>query len=358
MFNVLLSPPLSSNHHSSDNIRTVSNTRYFLPISQPAPLPLDIPSKPPQPFSISTASPLEALPITDNILAALLELLGPQLLRTVDSVTAEVNNASLPKELAVIVNDLTATNYPMHMLAIYAPLPKSASQASIPKTEVKLYPVPALLMASHCARLGPFPPSPTTDQISTPASNPNTITLPVCPMCLPSPETFPPLKLPLPPPARSPLRRLPPNGTFVRINLHCPSMSQTVVPCFCKQCNGALITQKTKTLHKDQERRARSHAASSRASAPASLASIHSGRAANSTTTPTTSMPNSHVRPKSLKSLRVQSAAVPTRISSPSTSASLPSASISASFASKEVPATPVTSMEQQSTISPVNTLD
>ncbi|KAE9403695.1 hypothetical protein BT96DRAFT_814629 [Gymnopus androsaceus JB14] len=120
-----------------------------------------------------------------------LESLGPRLLRTVGSVTAEVNSASLPKELAVIVNDLTATNYPTHMLAVYAPVPKNASRASIPQTEVKLYPVHALLMASHCARLGPFAPSPTTDQIPTPASNPSTITLPVRPMCLPSPETFP-----------------------------------------------------------------------------------------------------------------------------------------------------------------------
>ncbi|KAE9398157.1 hypothetical protein BT96DRAFT_786145, partial [Gymnopus androsaceus JB14] len=123
-----------------------------------------------------------------------LESLGPRFLRTVASVTAEVNSAALPKELAVIVNDLTATDYPTHMLAVYAPVPKkseNASPASLPKTEVKLYPVHALFMASHCARLGPFPPSPITDEVSTPLSTPSTITLPVRPMCLPSPETFP-----------------------------------------------------------------------------------------------------------------------------------------------------------------------
>ncbi|KAE9389535.1 hypothetical protein BT96DRAFT_1069953 [Gymnopus androsaceus JB14] len=110
------------------------------------------------------------------------------------SVTAEVNSAALPKELAVIVNVLTATNYPTHMLAVYAPVPKkstNASPASLPKTEVKLHPVHALFMASHCTRLGPFPPSPITIEVSTPLSTPSTITLPVHPMCLPSPKTFP-----------------------------------------------------------------------------------------------------------------------------------------------------------------------
>ncbi|KAE9384876.1 hypothetical protein BT96DRAFT_1094230, partial [Gymnopus androsaceus JB14] len=122
-----------------------------------------------------------------------LESLGPRLLRTVASVTAEVNSAALPKELAVIVNVLTATNYPTHMLVVYAPVPKkseNASPASLPKTKVKLYPVHALFMASHCARLGPFPPSPITVEVSTPLSTLSTITLPIRPMCLPSPRPF------------------------------------------------------------------------------------------------------------------------------------------------------------------------
>lgn len=110
------------------------------------------------------------------------------------SVSAEVDSASLPKELTVVVNDLAATNYPTHMLAVYAPVPKKAENASatpMPKTEVKLYPVHALLIASHCAKLGALPPSPITNQVFPPASTPRTVTIPVRTMCLPSPETFP-----------------------------------------------------------------------------------------------------------------------------------------------------------------------
>lgn len=114
------------------------------------------------------------------------------MLRTIASVSAQVDSSALPKELAVVVNDLTATDYPTHMLAVYAPVPKKSENAPLPKTEVKLYPVHALFMASHCAKLGAFPPSPTSDQTFTPVeSTPRTVTLPVRPMCLPSPETFP-----------------------------------------------------------------------------------------------------------------------------------------------------------------------
>ncbi|KAE9388183.1 hypothetical protein BT96DRAFT_764106, partial [Gymnopus androsaceus JB14] len=70
-------------------------------------------------------------------------------------------------------------NYPTHMLAVYVPVPKKSentSPASLPKTKVKLYPDHALFMASHCARLGPFPPSPITNEVSTPSSIPSTIT--------------------------------------------------------------------------------------------------------------------------------------------------------------------------------------
>ncbi|KAE9398159.1 hypothetical protein BT96DRAFT_43331 [Gymnopus androsaceus JB14] len=103
-----------------------------------------------------------------------LELLGPRFLRTVASVTAEVNSAALPKDLRVSTKKS-----------------ENAYPASLPKTKLKLYPVHVLFMVSHCARLGPFPPSPITDEVSTPVSTPSTITLPVRPMCLPSPKTFP-----------------------------------------------------------------------------------------------------------------------------------------------------------------------
>ncbi|KAJ3798073.1 hypothetical protein GGU11DRAFT_682331 [Lentinula aff. detonsa] len=124
-----------------------------------------------------------------------LESSGPRSLRTLCSVVTQVDSAVLPKELDIVVNDPAATDYPTHMLAVYAPVPKKPENAPAswvpPKTDVKMYPVHSLFMAAHCAKLGPFPPSPTAFE-SSPASNePRSITLPVRPLCLPSPSTFP-----------------------------------------------------------------------------------------------------------------------------------------------------------------------
>ncbi|KAJ3755810.1 hypothetical protein EV360DRAFT_85563 [Lentinula raphanica] len=134
-----------------------------------------------------------------------LEASGPRSLRTLCSVQTQVINPSvLPKELPIVVNDRTAVDYPTHMLAVYAPVPKAppsnaSPQASAswvpPKTDVKMYPVHALFLAAHCGKLGPFPPSPSPsdDKAREPREprEPRTLTLPVRPLCLPSPPTFP-----------------------------------------------------------------------------------------------------------------------------------------------------------------------
>ncbi|KAF5387493.1 hypothetical protein D9757_006512 [Collybiopsis confluens] len=126
-----------------------------------------------------------------------LESMGSQSLKAVCSITAEVNHAVLPKEMDVVVNDTAASNYPTHMLAVYAPVPPKPENAPSswvpPKTDIKLYPVHAIFMASHCAKLSAFPPSPTIATEFTPSSTPRTVTLPVRPLCLPSPSTFPTL---------------------------------------------------------------------------------------------------------------------------------------------------------------------
>ncbi|KAJ3728496.1 hypothetical protein C8R42DRAFT_638265 [Lentinula raphanica] len=137
-----------------------------------------------------------------------LQASGPRSLRTLCSVQTQVINPSvLPKELPIVVTDRTAVDYPTHMLAVYAPVPKKPSNASPqaswvpPKTDVKMYPVHALFLAAHCGKLGPFPPSPSLSpspsafesELAVPASEeePRTLTVPVRPLCLPSPPTFP-----------------------------------------------------------------------------------------------------------------------------------------------------------------------
>ncbi|KAK7460830.1 hypothetical protein VKT23_008759 [Stygiomarasmius scandens] len=111
---------------------------------------------------------------------------GYRLLRTNASVKSSPLT-SLPNELSIIVNDLSATDLPTHMLAIYG-----RPTSNQPKAQVKLFPVHAMVFAAHCARLPPFPPSPNTTPVS-PSSEPRETTVPIRPICLPHPQTFSPL---------------------------------------------------------------------------------------------------------------------------------------------------------------------
>ncbi|THV05706.1 hypothetical protein K435DRAFT_789975 [Dendrothele bispora CBS 962.96] len=108
---------------------------------------------------------------------------GYRLLRTNASVKVEALR-TLPTELSIVVNDPTATNLPTHMLAIYGrPSPTK-------KTQVKLFPVHAMVMAAHCARLPPFASSPNVDSVVSPSPVPHETTVPVRPICLPHPQSF------------------------------------------------------------------------------------------------------------------------------------------------------------------------
>ncbi|KAF5384418.1 hypothetical protein D9615_003213 [Tricholomella constricta] len=153
-----------------------------------------------------------------------LEAFGPQLLRTLSSVRASTTTDALPKELNIVVHDLT-TALPSHMVAVYGPAPKNpspspstSSSTPAPKRKVTLYPVHSLYLAAHCARLPPFPPTSTSTSTPTVAPGASSVsyTVPVRPLCLPSPGTYPRLSaylytkrtdtllaslLPTPPPA-------------------------------------------------------------------------------------------------------------------------------------------------------------
>ncbi|KAF8062342.1 clampless1 Clp1 protein [Lyophyllum atratum] len=126
-----------------------------------------------------------------------LEAFGPKLLKTLSSVRASPPTADvLPKELSIIVHDLT-TALPSHMLAIYGPAPKPSSSPSsrptpAPKRKITLYPVHSLYLAAHCARLPAFP---STTHVPTPTVAPGATsveyTVPVKALCLPSPASYP-----------------------------------------------------------------------------------------------------------------------------------------------------------------------
>jgi len=73
---------------------------------------------------------------------------------------------------------------PSHMLAIYGP-----PTPSVPRRKVTLYPVHSVVIAAHCSKLPPF--AQAAASASLPAANPQIHTIPVRPICLPSPPTYP-----------------------------------------------------------------------------------------------------------------------------------------------------------------------
>ncbi|KAH7928830.1 hypothetical protein BV22DRAFT_1058048 [Leucogyrophana mollusca] len=117
-----------------------------------------------------------------------LEHFGPAMLRVLSSVQAQPVTNVLPKELSIIINDLSS-DLPTHMLAVYAR--QSTSSAAV-KRRVTLFPTHNVVLAANCASLPTLPasiPVSASDMQNSPAS----INVPIVPLCIPSPETFPQL---------------------------------------------------------------------------------------------------------------------------------------------------------------------
>jgi len=95
---------------------------------------------------------------------------------------------TLPKELAIVVNDLSS-DMPSHMLAIYAQ--SSPRVPSTHRNKVTLFPSHNVVLAAHCANLPALPSA--THPI--PAAAGSSITVPVVPLCIPAPELYTPLSV-------------------------------------------------------------------------------------------------------------------------------------------------------------------
>ncbi|KAF8810341.1 clampless1 Clp1 protein [Phlegmacium glaucopus] len=119
-----------------------------------------------------------------NHIRETLEELGPDLIASVTSVRAHPHKDRLPKELEIVINDMTAIP-PTHMLAVFG----KQSKANQPR-KVTLYPVHSLVFASQCASLPKFP---TALPVAFPEDGEETrkVTVPVWPVCIPSPATYP-----------------------------------------------------------------------------------------------------------------------------------------------------------------------
>jgi hypothetical protein len=105
--------------------------------------------------------------------------------KTLQSVKAAPVTKELPKELQIVVNDLTNPDMPSHVLGVYA-------NHTAPGTsrQVTLYPTHNIVLSAHCANLPPIP----APSQPTPTVAPATLTVPVLPLCIPSPQTFPALQ--------------------------------------------------------------------------------------------------------------------------------------------------------------------
>ncbi|TFY79527.1 hypothetical protein EWM64_g4484 [Hericium alpestre] len=108
---------------------------------------------------------------------------GPSMMKVLTGVTA-TPTATLPKEMDIVVNDLSSNVMPTHMMAVYSRLPTQLSSR-----RVTLYPVHNIVLATHCAALPALPAS-DPDCPSAPGAS---INVPVVPLCIPHPQSFPTL---------------------------------------------------------------------------------------------------------------------------------------------------------------------
>ncbi|KAJ7291025.1 hypothetical protein C8J57DRAFT_1271160, partial [Mycena rebaudengoi] len=97
----------------------------------------------------------------------------------VHAVETSIPKYAFPKELEIIMNDIVVAACPTHMFAVYSNTPLAINQ----KRRVSLFPIHDIVFDVHCANL---PALPSSHSATVSAHK----TIPVVPLCIPSPETF------------------------------------------------------------------------------------------------------------------------------------------------------------------------
>ncbi|KAF8516051.1 hypothetical protein JB92DRAFT_2716292 [Gautieria morchelliformis] len=105
-----------------------------------------------------------------------LEKIGPPLLCAMSSSTATPPTGQVPRELRLVCNDVSVEP-PSHIIAAYGTT----------DNRIVLFPVHAIILVTNCAHLPTLPIS----RPDTPAAPGGVVTLPVIPLRLPSPASFP-----------------------------------------------------------------------------------------------------------------------------------------------------------------------
>ncbi|KAJ6588522.1 hypothetical protein B0H19DRAFT_921767 [Mycena capillaripes] len=151
-----------------------------------APTKLSLPRILPRPVlrEVEMSSIVDAYPDLAGVPAEYvrdnLPLATPKMRAALQALDTSVPKSSLPKELEFLMNDVVASACPTHIFAVYNDAPLALGQ----KRHVSLFPVHDLVMGVHCANLPALP-------RSRPSTTSSHATIPVVPLRLPSPETFP-----------------------------------------------------------------------------------------------------------------------------------------------------------------------
>ncbi|TFK73526.1 hypothetical protein BDN72DRAFT_761686 [Pluteus cervinus] len=172
------------------DINGATTTATVAPTQQPAaPITLRLPRTLPRPafreinVAAVTATYPELKGVVPQYIRDRLPVAGARMLAAAASVQVSHPKNALPKELEIVMNDMVAAACPTHMFAIHGPTASTSTAGGAPKRKVTLFPVHHIVFAAHCSNLPTMP-------VSAPHGD-KTRTLPVVPLCLPSPDAFP-----------------------------------------------------------------------------------------------------------------------------------------------------------------------
>ncbi|KAF7432659.1 hypothetical protein PC9H_004601 [Pleurotus ostreatus] len=189
-------------HAAKVKVRRVARYSITVPVATPEPktstpspttvpvtLPRVLPRQPFQEIPLSALAQFGAHTNVEYLRDSLPEFSSSFVSGLLAVKTSAITTPTWPKELEVSVNAPAGAILPSHLLAIYRQPPTKEGEKPVPPTQVTVHPVHSLILAANCARIPVLEPS---EPIR---SSPFKTTLPVKPLGLPAPESFPLLQM-------------------------------------------------------------------------------------------------------------------------------------------------------------------
>ncbi|KAF9498854.1 hypothetical protein BDN71DRAFT_1493811 [Pleurotus eryngii] len=188
-------------HAAKVKVRRVARYSIPVPVATPEPktstaspttfpvtLPRVLPRQPFQEIPLSALAQFGAHSNVEYLRDSLPEFSSSFVSGLLAVKTSAITTPTWPKELEVSVNAPAGAILPSHLLAIYRQPPTKEGEKPAPPTQVTVHPVHSLILAANCARI------PVLEPTETIHSSFKT-TLPVKPLGLPAPESFPLLQM-------------------------------------------------------------------------------------------------------------------------------------------------------------------